>query len=478
MTKYLLDTPKLDIPSAVRKALQTLKLTVGLFACAFVVGVSQASAAATCTLRISYQNIGGEQVSQLYTVEEGKEATIDSFTLPINIPITFEMTGTGFNGDGGDQCRDSYAQIDPALGGLSGSIADLTNTGGDEFKFDDETECRNDETGNLYAQFTHTIGIDQYVQERAGNTRALIIKFRDKKGASIPIFGDRQSADSDLCKFTYPVDEGENNYADERLSGVQCFYPTAEGCPAGAVRMCPGTRDGNSCVAGANLQTNDGQDGSVCTPCAACADYTDGASQECPMGCDANPGGALYSPACADRVSDPDLKPICNGDDIFDANEFDNDRNNNASCLAQGRANTMGVLQTVSSGAWILCEQAGKFRTECENCKDGLWTTFGCIPTNYKLGIARISSIVLGMVGGLGLLRILLAAFYLSISRGDPKQTDEAKQMIEATVIGLLFIIFSISILQFIGVDILAIPGFGEGGGAGSAPTRNGITPI
>lgn len=92
----------------------------------------------------------------------------------------------------------------------------------------------------------------------------------------------------------------------------------------------------------------------------------------------------------------------------------------------------------------------------------GLWTAIGCIPTNSDQIIQIFIKLGLGIGGGIALLMILVASFQLSVSQGDPKQTNEAKDKITAAIIGLLFIIFSITILQFIGVKILHIPGFGE----------------
>jgi hypothetical protein len=63
--------------------------------------------------------------------------------------------------------------------------------------------------------------------------------------------------------------------------------------------------------------------------------------------------------------------------------------------------------------------------------------------------------------GGVALLIILAGSFILSASQGDPKKTSEAKEMITSAIIGLVFIILSVSILQLIGVQILRIPGFG-----------------
>ena len=65
------------------------------------------------------------------------------------------------------------------------------------------------------------------------------------------------------------------------------------------------------------------------------------------------------------------------------------------------------------------------------------------------------------MGGGVALIMTLAGGFILSTSQGDPQKANQAKEMITNSVIGLLFVIFSVIILQFIGVTILQIPGFG-----------------
>ncbi len=65
------------------------------------------------------------------------------------------------------------------------------------------------------------------------------------------------------------------------------------------------------------------------------------------------------------------------------------------------------------------------------------------------------------MSGGVALLTFLAAGFIFSTSQGDPKAYGKAKEMMTAAIVGILFVIFSITILQFIGYEILKIPGFG-----------------
>jgi hypothetical protein len=91
----------------------------------------------------------------------------------------------------------------------------------------------------------------------------------------------------------------------------------------------------------------------------------------------------------------------------------------------------------------------------------GIYTAVGCIPSTSEGIVAQLVKIGLGIAGGTALLMILAGSFMLSTSQGEPKRAGEAKELITSAVMGLLFIIFSVTILQFIGVTILRIPGFG-----------------
>jgi hypothetical protein len=92
----------------------------------------------------------------------------------------------------------------------------------------------------------------------------------------------------------------------------------------------------------------------------------------------------------------------------------------------------------------------------------GIWTAVGCIKTEPQNIITALIRIGLSVAGGVALLMILSASFMLSLSAGDQKKTSDAREMISSAVIGLIFIIMSVSILQFIGIELLHIPGFGE----------------
>ena len=64
---------------------------------------------------------------------------------------------------------------------------------------------------------------------------------------------------------------------------------------------------------------------------------------------------------------------------------------------------------------------------------------------------------VIGIGGGLAFLMMLLGAFQMLTSAGNPETLQAGKDRLTSAVIGLLFIIFAVLLLQIIGVDILGI---------------------
>ncbi|MDD5415435.1 MAG: pilin [Candidatus Daviesbacteria bacterium] len=90
-------------------------------------------------------------------------------------------------------------------------------------------------------------------------------------------------------------------------------------------------------------------------------------------------------------------------------------------------------------------------------------TAIGCIHTNPTELIKDILTFVIGISGGLAFLMMLLGAFQMLTSAGNPETLNAGKDRLTSAIIGLLFIVFAILLLQIIGVGILSIPGFGKG---------------
>lgn len=88
-------------------------------------------------------------------------------------------------------------------------------------------------------------------------------------------------------------------------------------------------------------------------------------------------------------------------------------------------------------------------------------TAVGNIPTSPAGLVGFVLRLVLGLSGGIALILIIVGAYQMMTSQGNPERLQGAKETITSAIVGLLFIIFSLLLLEIIGVDILRIPGFG-----------------
>ncbi len=87
-------------------------------------------------------------------------------------------------------------------------------------------------------------------------------------------------------------------------------------------------------------------------------------------------------------------------------------------------------------------------------------TAIGEISTSPGGFIKSVLVLILSLSGGIIILLIIMNGYKLMISQGDPEKVKEARESITSAIAGLLLIIFSIVILQFITVDVLHLPGF------------------
>ncbi|MFH0937082.1 MAG: pilin [Candidatus Daviesbacteria bacterium] len=91
---------------------------------------------------------------------------------------------------------------------------------------------------------------------------------------------------------------------------------------------------------------------------------------------------------------------------------------------------------------------------------NGIQTAIGCIPTQPQALIQGILRFTTGAGGGIALLLMIWGAFQMITSAGNPESVKKGADQITSAIIGLLFIIFSVLLLQVIGVDILDIKEF------------------
>ena len=106
---------------------------------------------------------------------------------------------------------------------------------------------------------------------------------------------------------------------------------------------------------------------------------------------------------------------------------------------------------------------------ECVNCKpafgtnkdlygkdvDGVNTAIGCLPTSINGVVSATIRISLGVAGALAFIRIALALIRLITDGANPETVKNSHAAITSSIIGLLVIIFSVFILNLVGVQIL-----------------------
>ncbi len=109
-----------------------------------------------------------------------------------------------------------------------------------------------------------------------------------------------------------------------------------------------------------------------------------------------------------------------------------------------------------------------KQKSGCESCmgddtSPGVWTAIGCIDdiqSNPNSLLEKVIRFAMGIAGGIAFLLILFGGLQIMTSAGNPEQLNAGRELVTSAITGLLLIIFSIFILQFIGVNIIGIPGF------------------
>lgn len=85
-------------------------------------------------------------------------------------------------------------------------------------------------------------------------------------------------------------------------------------------------------------------------------------------------------------------------------------------------------------------------------------TGFGSIATDPAGFIKWLFGFILGIGGGVALLLIIYSGYKFMTSHGDPEKTKGAKETLTSAIVGLIFLIFSMVILQVISGTVLSIP--------------------
>lgn len=101
--------------------------------------------------------------------------------------------------------------------------------------------------------------------------------------------------------------------------------------------------------------------------------------------------------------------------------------------------------------------------TAITGCSGGIGvnTAIGCLAVgDPKLLITQLWGWAIGLSGGIAILIIIYAGFQMVTAEGDPKKLQAGQELLTSAIYGLIVIICSVVILNFLGVTVLQIPGF------------------
>jgi hypothetical protein len=266
------------------------------------------------------------------------------------------------------------------------------------------------------------------------------------------------------CGFWYGITQQclrENSYDDEISGGVMCTNNPARCCsPAELCEPTEPTRPPDTCIPLSNTSNRntgyiDARDPVYCQ--AQCLDDFDFSIYPY-VACD-------IGNTCARAGLCPTPPPVGANDECSQQPLICNQR-----CAEGGRC----VVQT-GGGFACVCDDESEIppynfcanipdaeQSTCTDClnNEGVWTALGCIYVEQSTFASFIFLFALGGGGGIAFLIMLYGLFLIVTAAGDPEKMTAGKQAITAALIGLLFIIFSVIILNLIGVQILGIPGF------------------
>ena len=98
------------------------------------------------------------------------------------------------------------------------------------------------------------------------------------------------------------------------------------------------------------------------------------------------------------------------------------------------------------------------------------YTFLGCLggSTSFTEGgsaggvVQSILNIVFSIAGGVAFLYLLYGAFIIATSQADPERLNYGRRLVTGAIVGLVFTLSSVLVVNFIASNVLKVPGFGE----------------
>lgn len=102
----------------------------------------------------------------------------------------------------------------------------------------------------------------------------------------------------------------------------------------------------------------------------------------------------------------------------------------------------------------------GSFTGFCSGTS-GIQTALGCLDITGKQTISQILGWAVVVGGGIAFLLIVYAGFQMATAAGDPKRVKASQELLTAALGGLVLIVISVVLLNFIGVRVLGLDPLG-----------------
>jgi len=96
------------------------------------------------------------------------------------------------------------------------------------------------------------------------------------------------------------------------------------------------------------------------------------------------------------------------------------------------------------------------------SCPDGIDTALGCLPYKSKNGALTkaLLTFATGISGAIALAVMLAGTIQIMTAGGNAEQVGKGKELLTGAIVGLLFIVFSVTLLRLIAGDIIQLEGF------------------
>jgi len=87
-------------------------------------------------------------------------------------------------------------------------------------------------------------------------------------------------------------------------------------------------------------------------------------------------------------------------------------------------------------------------------------TGLGCLSTSTSGFTSTLLTFLAGTAGAISLVIMLIATIQIMTGGDNAEQVKKGKELFTGAITGLLFIIFSVTLLKIIAGDIIKLPGF------------------